>query len=116
MIGCLNWHPFLLSRNRKLDTNLNNDYTIGSYKSLTLETTYTASSDGYVVLSVSYNKYPENKVISILVGNFSALNILPNTTNSTQYSVYVRKGISYKVTKNNGATDVNVSAVFVPIV
>ena len=76
---------------------------------------YTAQSDGYVMASIGYNKGSlENQIITVEVNSMTLITLPANVTNSSTDSVFVRKGMKYKVSKGNETT-IPVVFNFIPI-
>lgn len=81
---------------------------------LTLGNTYTASSDGYIKISISSVTNTENQMVFINLNNIDIVKQRAITDNSTITSLYVKKGMTYKVYKDSRAT-VTITATFIPL-
>ena len=82
---------------------------------MNLNTEYTAKSDGYVVAIMRYNSGSlANQFIMVDVNGINLITLAANVTNSSTDSVFVRKGMKYKVSKGNETT-IPVGCNFIPI-
>jgi hypothetical protein len=86
-----------------------------NFITLTIDTAYTAESDGYVRINVPYATNINNQTVTIQLNGVTVLTVFPSTTGTTQYVVYAKKGMTVKFAKGASAT-ITPTGVFIPLV
>ena len=82
---------------------------------MNLNTEYTAKSDGYIMVSIQYNSGSlTDQIIMVDVNSMRLITLVANVINTSSDSVFVRKGMKYKVSKGNKTT-IPVVCNFIPI-
>ena len=85
----------------------------GNKQSLVLSKEYVATSDGYVIATINYNKNNNNQMVSIHVNRNMVATINASINNSQTISTFVKKGMTYKIDKLSETT--TIEGRFLPI-